>query len=124
MGWCSGSSGYGGNGPPSGRYFAPANGPDCIEIDPGADFGACGTGNLVVTGPMFQQYDLAVSKQVRVVGRSNIELRVEALNVFNHHNFNPVGGIDNTPVLTDYEVTGLVGTQDSRLIQFIVRFNF
>jgi hypothetical protein len=118
------ATGYGGDGPPSGRYFAPANGPDCIEIDPDANFGACGTGNLVVTGPRFHQFDIAVSKQLRVVGRSNVEFRVEALNAFNNHNFSPRSVIDNSPNLTDYEVTGLLGTQDSRLIQFIVRFNF
>ena len=39
---------------PTGRYFAPANGPDCIEIDNGADYGDCGMRSLVVTGPMFQ----------------------------------------------------------------------
>jgi hypothetical protein len=118
------ATGYGGDGPPSGRYFAPANGPDCIEIDEDAEFGACGTGNLVVTGPRFQQFDIAVSKQVRVVGRSNLEFRVEALNAFNNHNFSPRSVIDDSPNLTDYEVTGLLGTQTSRLIQFIARFNF
>lgn len=95
----------------------------CIEIDPGADFGDCGTGNLVVTGPLFQQYDIAVSKRVKVVGRTNLEFRIEALNAFNHHNFSPVGGIGGTN-LNNYEVTGLLGTQNARLIQFIGRFNF
>jgi hypothetical protein len=115
------STGYGGDGPPSGRYFAPANGPDCIEIAPG--FGDCGTGDLVVAGPMFKQFDIAVSKQVRVVGRSNIEFRAEALNAFNFHNFSPVGGIGGD-ALNDFETTALLGTDTSRLIQFIVRFNF
>ncbi len=46
--------------PPTGRYFAPANGPDCIEIDNGADYGDCGMRSLVVTGPMFQQHDFSV----------------------------------------------------------------
>lgn len=115
------ATGYGGSGAPSGRYFAPANGPDCIEEAPG--FGDCGVGNLVVTGPMFQQYDLAVSKRVTLFGRANAEFRVEALNVFNHHNFSPVGGIGGTN-LTNYETNGLLGTQAARLIQFIGRFNF
>ncbi len=122
-------TGYGASGAPSGRYFAPANGPDCIEVAPG--FGDCGTGNLVVAGPLFQQWDLAVSKRVRVFGRTNAEFRVEALNVFNHHNFdpsnfrstNPVGGIGGIN-LTNYELDGLLGTHASRLIQFIGRFNF
>jgi len=115
-------TGYGSRGAPSGRYFAPANGPDCIEI--AGNFGDCGTGDLVVPGPMFQQYDIAVSKRVKIVGRTNLEFRIEALNAFNHHNFSPRSVIDSTPNLTDYEVTGLLGTQNSRLIQFIGRFNF
>lgn len=36
------ATGYGDRGAPSGRYFAPANGPDCIEIAPGS--GECGQG--------------------------------------------------------------------------------
>jgi hypothetical protein len=116
-------TGYGSLGAPSGRYFAPANGPDCLEIDPGGDFGDCGTGNLVVTGPTFKQFDIAVSKRVALFGRSNFEFRIEALNAFNHHNFDPVGGIGETD-LTDYETTGLLGTNTSRLVQFIARFNF
>ena len=34
------ATGYGAQGAPSGRYFAPANGPDCIEV--AAGFGDCG----------------------------------------------------------------------------------
>jgi hypothetical protein len=125
------ATGYGGSGAPSGRYFAPANGPDCIEVAPTnitnnsatQGFGDCGVGSLVVTGPLFQQYDLAISKRVRLFGRSNAEFRIEALNVLNHHNFSPVGGISGTN-LTNYEVGDLLGTNTSRLVQLIARFNF
>ena len=34
------ATGYAGASP-TGRYFAPANGPDCIEVDNGADYGDC-----------------------------------------------------------------------------------
>jgi hypothetical protein len=113
------ASGYSGAAP-SGRYFAPANGPDCIEVVNG--YGDCGTGDLVVTGPLFQQHDVSLSKRVRVVGRTNAEFRVEALNVFNHANFVPVGGIGNT--LANYEVTQVTGTNTSRTVQLVVRFNW
>ena len=49
------ATGYGSGGPPTGRYFAPANGPDCIEIDDGADYGDCGVRSLVVAGPDVQE---------------------------------------------------------------------
>jgi hypothetical protein len=115
-------TGYGTAGAPSGRYFAPANGFDCIEPDDGADFGDCGTGQLVMTGPMFQQHDLSVAKRINLVGRMNFEFRVEMLNLFNHVNFVPVGGIGNT--VGNYEVTALTGTNTSRVVQIVSRINW
>ena len=43
------ASGYGALGAPTGRYFAPANGPDCIETAPG--YGDCGLRSIIVNGP-------------------------------------------------------------------------
>lgn len=130
-------TGYSGNNAPIGRYFAPANGPDCIEPDPGnnttasGDSGVCGVTSLVVTGPMFQQFDLRISKQTRLVGRTNIEFSAEMLNVFNHANFVPVSGFVNAQNnrangnnIANYEVTGLTGTNTSRLIQLVTRINW
>ena len=116
------ATGYGSGGPPSGRYFAPANGPDCIEIDNGSDFGDCGVRSLVVTGPMFQNYDISIAKRVPIVGRTNIEFRFEMLNAFNNANFVPEGGIGS--VLNDYEVTELTGNNEARVIQIVTRINW
>lgn len=115
------TSGYGSLGAPTGRYFAPANGPDCMEVAPG--FGDCGVGQLVLTGPLFRQFDLAVSKRIALFGSTNLELRAEALNVFNHVNFVPESGIGST-TLTGWEVDGLTGTNTSRVLQLIGRINF
>ena len=41
------ATGYGSLGPPSGRYFAPANGPDCIQVVTGD----CAPRDHYVTGP-------------------------------------------------------------------------
>ena len=116
------STGYGTRGVPSGRYFAPANGPNCIEIDNGADYGDCGTRELVVTGPTFRQHDIRISKRTPIVGRVNFEFAAELLNAFNHANFVPAGGIGND--IADYEVTGLTGTNTSRVIQLVTRINW
>jgi hypothetical protein len=116
------ATGYGAAGPPSGRYFAPANGPDCIEVDNGADYGDCGPRELVVAGPRLQQHDISIAKRVRLVGRTNFEFRLEMLNAFNQHNFNPVGGVGNN--INNYEVTGLTGTNNARVIQLVSRFNW
>ncbi|MEW5982628.1 MAG: carboxypeptidase regulatory-like domain-containing protein [Acidobacteriota bacterium] len=115
-------TGYGTLGPPSGRYFAPANGPDCIEVDNGANYGDCGVRSLVVPGPMFQEHDITVSKRITIKGRTNLELRAEILNAFNNTNFVPVGGLGTQ--LASYEITSLTGTNTARVMQFIVRFNW
>jgi hypothetical protein len=119
-------SGYAG-ATPSGRYFAPANGPDCIEVDNGADYGACGARSIVLTGPMFRQFDLRLSKRTRLLGRADFETAIETLNVFNQANFIPVGigsGATLGNTIASYEVTGLTGTNTSRVIQLVTRINW
>ena len=131
-------TGYAG-APPTGRYFAPANGPDCIEPDAGADYGACGARSVVVHGPMFRQTDLRFSKRTRLVGSTNFEFAIEMLNAFNQANFIPVSGFANpfgqppggTGFITatgnninSYEVTQLTGTNTSRTIQIVSRINW
>ncbi len=114
------ATGYGTGGAPSGRYFGPANGPDCIEV--ANNVGDCGTGDLVVTGPTFKQHDISIAKKIRLVGRSDFEFRAEMLNAFNHVNFVPVGGIGNA--IANYRVTGLTGTNTARVVQFVFRVNW
>ncbi|HUF23731.1 MAG TPA: TonB-dependent receptor, partial [Vicinamibacterales bacterium] len=115
------ATGYGALGAPSGQYFAPPNGPDCIEVAPG--FGDCGTGTLVVQGPWLQQHDIALAKRIALFGRSNLELRIEALNAFNQVNYFPNSGIGGTST-TAWEVGSLNGTNAARVLQFIGRINF
>jgi len=125
-------TGYAG-APPSGRYFAPANGPDCIELDTAERYGQCASRSLVVTGPMFRQTDLTFTKHTRVTARSDFQIGLNILNVFNQPNFVPVGQVGTatsinssmaTNVLTNYEVTALTGTNTSRLIEIVTRFNW
>jgi hypothetical protein len=119
-------TGYAGAAP-SGKYFAPANGPDCIEVDNNADYGDCANRSVVVTGPMFRQFDLRFSKRTRIAGRTDIELAAEMLNAFNQANFVPVGigsGATLGNTIASYEVTALTGTNTARVIQLVARFNF
>ena len=124
-------SGYANGNVPTGRYFAPPNGPDCIEIDNGADFGDCGGRSLVVTGPTFQNYDFSIAKRVPVVGRTNLEFRFEMLNALNNHNFIPSGQVGSSnpdkflsSTLSNYEVDQLTGNNQARVIQVVMRFNW
>jgi hypothetical protein len=114
------ASGYSGNAP-TGRYFAPANNPNCVEV--AAGFGDCGTGSLVVTGPFFQQHDIRVAKRTAIVGNVNFEFAAEMLNALNQANFTPVGGLGSS-TLTGYQLTGLSGTNTSRVIQIVTRVNW
>jgi hypothetical protein len=116
------ASGYAG-ATPSGRYFAPANGPDCIEVDNGAGYGECASRSIVLTGPMFRQFDLRFSKRTRLIGRTDFEVAAEMLNAFNQPNFIPVG-IGAATTIASYEVTALTGTNTARVIQLVTRINW
>jgi hypothetical protein len=114
-------TGYGSFGPPTGRYLGPANGPDCIEPDPGADFGACGVNRLEVTGPRYVRVDLSAVKRVRLAGRVDFEFRGEMLNAFNHPNFEPVISTSNNA--DNYRITG-VQENSSRIVQLVWRVSW
>jgi hypothetical protein len=115
------ATGYAGAAP-EGRYFAPANGPDCLEVV--EDSGECGsTGALVVHGPTFQQSDLRIAKRTQIMGRVNFEFAAEMLNVFNKANFVPQDEASSS-TLNNYLVTTLTGTNTSRVIQLVSRINW
>ncbi len=120
------ATGYGTGGAPTGRYLAPASGPDCISLtDPaiyGGNFGydGCGEGELVVTGPLFKTVNLGISKYFRVKGASRLELRAQLINAFNWANFTPVGSASNA--VANYEVTGL--SDGPRIAELVFRFTW
>ncbi len=106
-------------GAPTGRYFAPANGPDCIETVSN-DYGDCGVRTLVLTGPYFKNLDISVVKEVRLQGRQGIQFRVDMLNVLDNVVFTPVNGVGNT-VQSGFLITGATS---GRIIQLVARFNW
>jgi hypothetical protein len=116
------STGYSG-APPTGRYFAPANGPDCIEINSGLAECPGVVRDLTVTGPMFQQFDLRVAKRTPIVGRLNVEFSAEMLNVLNKANFVPDATFTGS-TRSGYFVTGLTGTNTARVVQLVSRINW
>ena len=113
------ASGYGSLGAPTGRYLAPANGPDCIEIAQG--YGDCGTRTLVITGPLYSRIDLSATKRLKLVGHSTFEFSAQMLNAFNKTNFVPV--ISTNTNSDNYAVTA---TQEnsSRIVVFVSRINW
>ena len=132
-------TGYSTQGPPSGKYIAPADSTDCIETIRG--WGDCGVRSLVLTGPMFKQVDIGISKRVPVWRGTSAEFRIDVLNAFNHTNFVPVIGMvdgtdtaNNAPAAVNnrmngvnpdnYDVTTLVTGQQARIAQLTARFRW
>jgi carboxypeptidase family protein/TonB-dependent receptor-like protein len=118
------STGYGTLGPPSGRYFAPANGPDCIQIVSGD----CAPRNHFVTGPAFVRFDLGVEKRIAIVRTVNFVLRGEFLNAFNNINFVPVASTGSSATL-DQVTSAFRDTNNSqdpggRLVQIVSRITW
>jgi len=106
------ATGYGSQGPPSGRYFAPANGPDCIESI-ASGYGQCGRRSLVVTGPLFAQVDVSLGKRIYVTSRVTFDFMAQILNALNRVNFTPVGGIGSSP--DSFEVTNMDNQRQTQL---------
>ena len=117
------ATGYGALGAPSGRYFAPANGPDCIETIANS-YGDCGARTLVVTGPLILNLDMSVRKTVRIAGRSNFQFILDVFNVLNRTNFVPVTGINNSAFGTQLSNYQAALPNSSRTMQIGTRVSW
>jgi len=106
-------------GAPEGRYFAPANGPDCMETISN-NYGDCGKRTFVVQGPIYRTMDLNIVKMIPLSGRRSVEVRLDALNVFDTVNFNAETGISN--VTTDG--WRIDSATSGRVLQIVARINF
>jgi hypothetical protein len=120
-------SGYSDLGAPEGRYFAPANSPDCIQLKAGD----CAPARTVLVAPWFTRFDIGVTKKVSLGGNKSIEFRADVLNVFDNVNF-LVNDASRTPgagggiLQTDTAYRDLDNTYDpgGRLGQLAIRFNW
>ncbi len=111
------ASGYSA-GAPTGRYFAPANGPDCIESVSG--FGDCGARSVIVTGPPVIRVDMNLVKQLAIIKGVSMEGQLQVFNVFNRLNLNPVNYTGTTP--DSYQTTSSVDS--SRTMQMAIRVSW
>ena len=91
-------TGYGALGAPTGRYFAPANNPECTETI-NNNYGECGVRSLIVTGPMVANVDLSLRKRVNITGRVVYEFSLDVFNVFNRITWVPNVGIGETDLV-------------------------
>ena len=133
------ATGYSALGAPTGRYLAPANGPDCVET--AQSFGDCGLRSVVVNGPRLVRFDLSMTKKFHIHNNINFEFRAEMLNAFNSPYFSPIIGsstsfftgngpnqtgtpISNPSVPTSadgYRLTSLLGDNQARIVQLVWR---
>ena len=118
------STGYGSYGVPTGRYVAPANTADCVQIYNGQ----CAPYTNYIRGPGFARFDLSLVKRIRFTESKNFELRAEFLNAFNNINF--YGVTCTSSSLTCGQVTSAYTDAreqvdpGGRLVQLVMRINF
>jgi hypothetical protein len=118
-----------------GIFFSPTNGkpllfdPQTIQANgtanPAFFFNPpAGTfGNLALTpfrGPGYWNADMALIKRVRFKESMNLELRLEAFNVFNHTNFS----VNEDNSINSTSFGRITSTFDQRIMQIAVKFNF
>jgi len=111
-------------GVPEGRYIAPANSADCIQVKAGD----CAPRNVMMLAPWFKRFDVGAAKRFGTGGSTNIELRFDMLNVFDTPNFSPIANPGNgatifrvTAAYTDASNTYDPG---GRIGQLTFRFNW
>jgi hypothetical protein len=118
------ATGYGSLGPPSGRYFAPPNGPDCLQVVSGD----CAPRDHYVTGPKIVTFDLSAVKRTMLFGRTNFEFRAELLNAFNNVNYVAVAQTGNSATINQITAAArdVNNTQNpgGRLVQFVWRVSW
>lgn len=111
-------------GAPEGKYIAPANSASCVQIRAGD----CAPRQTLLLAPWFKRFDFGATKRLDLIGRTNVELRFDVLNVFDSPNFNPAAnpGSGATIFRTTSAYTDSSNTYDpgGRIGQFMVRFNW
>jgi Carboxypeptidase regulatory-like domain len=78
------ATGYGAEGPPTGRYIAPLSSPECLSVY----VGDCAPRQIKLLAPLFSRVDLRIKKRFPFATKAYVELDLEMQNVFDAPNFN------------------------------------
>ncbi len=115
---------------PTGRYIAPASGPDCVEYLSGQ----CTPITRIITAPAYTKTDFTFAKRFSIGGNRTLEARMDLYNVFDNINFNaravPTSNGVVSGSMSGWEVTGaardLNASQDAggRITSFGLRFSW
>jgi hypothetical protein len=121
------TTGYSDLGVPEGRYFAPANSIDCIQLKAGD----CAPPAVLLLSPWFTRFDIGLTKRIPLGANKSLELRADVLNVFDNINFTVTDnsrtiGSNAAYLQTDTAYRDLDNTYDpgGRLGQLAIRFNW
>jgi hypothetical protein len=112
-------------GVPTGRYLAPANGPDCIQLKAGD----CAQLNNYVIAPLWTRFDMSLAKKFPFGGRKTFEIRLDVMNVFNTVNFNTPGSLASTSSAVGQVTSGYTDMSNTfdpggRFGQVVTRFSW
>jgi hypothetical protein len=114
--------------PALGKVYVTNN---CAFVEP--PFGSAGSGRNEFYGPGFWNFDLSISKRMRLSERFELETRFEGYNIFNHPHFlNPgtdAAGVGNLIESSQFGITNATFTQpdettSARQIQVAMKLNF
>jgi len=118
-------TGYAGASP-TGRYLAPASGPDCVQYLAGQ---CPGTGvTRIITGPKFWKVDVSIVKRIAVYKNLRLEARMDLFNLFDTINFIPTTSMGSS--VLSWQVTSAAAdaatSQDpgGRVTQFGLRLTW
>jgi hypothetical protein len=103
-------------GAPTGKYFMPASGPNCLETASNS-YGDCGQRSVIVQGPKVVRVDFSLIKEVQIVKRAVFRFEWMVFNLFNNVNYNPVSYVGS--VSDSYQTTGAI--DQSRTMQLAFR---
>ena len=104
---------------------------NCAFVEP--PFGSAGSGRNEFYGPGFWNFDLVLSKQMKLSERLELETRFEGYNIFNHPHFlNPGTDASGSGNLIESSQFGIInatytqpdGTTSARQIQVAMKLNF
>jgi hypothetical protein len=111
--------------PPGGQTIGDWINKAAFSVPANDTWGDAGTD--IARGPGLLQLDTAISRRINITERTNLMLRMEVFNVFNHPQLGNPNVNFSSPLfgeITSISNTTPIGTGTARSIQFAARFTF
>ena len=111
--------------PPGGQTISQWINPKAFSVPAIDTWGTAGTD--IARGPGLLQIDTAISRRINLTERTNLTLRMEVFNVFNHPQLGNPNVNFSSPLfgqITSVSNSTPIGTGTARSVQFAARFSF